>query len=78
MTASVREYAMRLASQAVGSGHVVRNHSWNTVGLNLDCQSGCRLAAHQRCLHWQDLFFESFDLHNVAFSLVLLQQPVQI
>jgi len=34
ITAAVRPYVSRLASQAVGSGKVSMNHSWNT-GLNL-------------------------------------------
>lgn len=32
MTAAVRPYASRLASQAVGSGKVSINQSWNTGG----------------------------------------------
>jgi hypothetical protein len=35
MTARVLEYAIRLASHAVGSGQLCKNQFWNTLGENL-------------------------------------------
>ena len=55
MTARVLEYAIRLASQAVGSGHVVRNQLWNTEGENLSSANSlptdqCRLTVAELLL----------------------------
>ena len=73
MTANVRAYAIRLASQAEGSGQVKRNHSWKTVGEYLISAAFPLIGSH-----WENLFFESLNDRCRPLLSDVLQQLVQL